>query len=182
MNQLVLVDVFKDTTRNYHNISIANIYVSYPYTTSAINFTIQRNGNAYASFSGHSQTLSPSQTITASISSTFQSMKSTADYQLTFNLTYYGLNYFLLDFCSSFTLITNLTYTCYISLTLTNNLMNCTALSTSQLQVSLMNSSSFTSVFGYESSYTLIVVGISNPSVSSCSVVLNSYTLPSNKL
>ena len=182
MNQLILVDVFNDITRNYHNISISNIYVSYPYATGSISFTIQRNGYPYASYSGYNQTLPPAQTMTASIATTFQNMKSTVDYQLTFTLTYYALNYFLIDFCSSFTLVTNQTYTCYLSLTLTNNLMNCTALSTSQLKVSLTNSSSFASVFGYENSYTLIIVGISNPSVTICSVVVSSYTLPSNKL
>jgi hypothetical protein len=150
LNQLILVDMFKDTTRNYQNISIANIYVSLPFATSYINFTIKRNGYPYASNTTCcNQTLSPAQTMIASTSTTLQTMKSTADYQITFTLTYYSFNYFLLNFCSSFTLVTNQQYTCYLSLALTNNQLNCTALSTSQLKVSLTNSSSFASVFGY---------------------------------
>ena len=150
LNQLILINIFQDTTRNYQNITISNMYVSLPYVTSYINFTIKRNGYPYATnTSCCNQTLSPSQTITASTSTTLQTMKSTADYQITFTLTYYSLNYFLLNFCSSFTLVTNQQYTCYLSLTLTNNLLNCTALSTSQLKVSLTNSSNFASVFGY---------------------------------
>ena len=42
--------------------------------------------------------------------------------------------------------------------------------------------SDFSNVFGFESNHKLILLGISNPSVVSCSAVLSSYTLPSNKL
>ena len=69
-----------------------------------------------------------------------------------------------------------------MSMLLFDNLLNCTATSTSQLKVSLNNGSDFSNVFGFESNHKLILLGISNPSVVSCSAVLSSYTLPSNKL
>ena len=69
-----------------------------------------------------------------------------------------------------------------MSMLLFDNLLNCTATSTSQLKVSLNNGSDFSNVFGFESNHKLILLGISNPSAVSCSAVLSSYTLPSNKL
>lgn len=120
--------------------------------------------------------------MTASTSMSPKMVKSTANYEFTFNLTYYSLNYFLIDFCSSFTLTPAQTYTCYISLVLTNNLINCVAVTNNQLKVSLTNGSTFSNVFSYESNYTLVVIGITNPSVVSCDAAFSTYSAPSNKL
>jgi len=181
LNQLVLYP-FQSTSVAKYNITISNLYVSYPIQTNNIIFSIRRYGSPYSTSSCCNVTFSPAQTITASTSITNNTVKSTAGYQFTFSLTYYGAQYFYITFCSSFTLTTNQQYTCYISLTVTSNLINCTAISNSQLKVTLNNGYAFTTVFGYETTYILIVTGITNPSAVSCTAVFSTYTLPSNQL
>lgn len=154
----------------------------YPFLAGPVTVAFTRYGYVYSqatvNYSLSAKTsLSPSLVLTETL------MKSKSDYSITFAPTYYQSNYFLLDFCTGFTLTVNQVYECYLNLAQPSSGMNCTATSATQIKVSLTNSSAnFNNVFGYESNYTLVIVGITNPSQTSCSLTMHSYMLPANEL
>jgi len=121
--------------------------------------------------------------MTINAISTTTLMKATADYRLSLTFTYLFPDYLLITFCSPFTLTNNTQYKCYISNTISSSLLNCTALSDSQIKASFINNSTlFSSYLGYQQSYELVLIGIVNPSQLFCSVKAETYYLPSTQL
>ena len=110
-------------------------------------------------------------------------MRATTDYLLTLTLSYLFASYLLVDFCPAFMLTNGLQYSCYFGVYSSSRILNCTATSTSQLRVQLTNAlANFSSVLGYETNIELTVMGLINPSESSCSLSTSSFMADNNQL
>lgn len=120
--------------------------------------------------------------MTISVSLTSYKLKGLSNYIVTFAPTYYDIYELIVAF-SSFSLVNSTTYTCYLSTLTTNNQTVCTAISSTQIKVTLTNtSSSFASLLGFATNYTLVIIDLTNPSSISTGVKVASNYLSSQEL
>lgn len=164
-------------------IFLSNLYFIYPATTSTIAISLRRATYQYSYATCPALTFVSNQTLNLTPTLSSYLLRDVADYTLTFSPTYYIINYLLVILGSAFTLTPAATYSCYLATLATSSQMVCTAQSTTQLQVTLSNSSaSFSSYLGYAANYSLVIIGLTNPSQLTATVQLATYYLPGTQL
>jgi hypothetical protein len=165
-------------------IVLTNLYFLQPVTTTAPTFSLRRSTHQYSYSSCCNLTLNYSQSLTIqAVTLTSYTLKAASDYLITFVPTYHGIYYIIADFGSAFSFTVSTIYPCYLS-TLTNSAqMICTAISATQIQATLTNTSaSFASFIGFASNYTLIMTSLTNPSQVNATITISTYYLPANML
>ena len=102
----------------------ATMYIKTPITlTNFTSLSLRRFGFQYETGSCCSSSLSYQQNMTISASLSNYLLQGVSNYIFTITLTYYQLNYFYIDFSAGFNLAVNADYNCYISNTITANLL-----------------------------------------------------------
>lgn len=141
-----------------------NLYLLRPANTSSISIYMKRSGYQYSNFSYCCLYNSSTQTMNISVSLTNTKLKGLSDYIINFSPTYYDIYELIVTF-SSFSLTISTTYSCYFSTLTTVNQTVCTAISSTQIKVTLTNtSSSMATILGFASNYTIVIIDLTNPS------------------
>ena len=120
--------------------------------------------------------------MTISVTLTSKKLKGLSDYIITFVPTYYDIYELIITF-SSFSLTNSTTYSCYISVLTTSNQTVCTVISSTQIKVTLTNtSSSMATILGFASNYTVVLINLTNPSSINAGITVASNYLSSQEL